>query len=53
MQVRVINPIGQTVWNGTMSTDAMLPVADWARGIYHVQMYNAGGVQLTRRIVVE
>ena len=53
MQLRVINPIGQTVWSGIVSSNATLPVGNWARGVYHVQLYNAGNVQLTRKIVIE
>jgi hypothetical protein len=53
LQARVVNTLGQAVWQGSLSGNASLPVSGWAAGIYHIQLYSAAGVQLTRKIVIQ
>ena len=53
MRVRVVNTLGQAVWNGTLRGNASLPVGGWAHGLYYLQLSGDDGVQLTRKIIVE
>lgn len=51
---RIVNSVGQSVWQGNISGNISVPVASWAKGIYYVHMTNVNGAQsLSRKLVVQ
>lgn len=51
VDMRIVNPLGQLVWSGTVSGQNTLPVAHLARGVYFLQLYG-DKLKLIQRVIL-
>ena len=48
----IYNAIGQAVWNGQVNGAIEIPVANWAKGVYHLRLSNAENAEVVVRSVI-
>ncbi len=53
VEITVFNTLGQSVWHGQFNGQKEIPVADWARGIYYVQILDGNNERAVKRFVLE
>lgn len=54
MDVHITNAVGQEVYRGTLGKKLDIPVSNWSRGVYYVQLVNTeNGAKTIRPIVVK
>ena len=50
----IYNAVGQAVWTGQINGDMEIPVASWARGVYHIRLLNSeSSERVVKSIVIE
>ena len=52
LQGRIVNAVGQSVWQGAINTYIQVPVSTWAKGIYYLKVTSADGAFNANRTVV-
>lgn len=51
---RIINTVGQQVWQGNIAEQAAVQVSGWAKGIYYLQLSDASGtINLNKTLIVQ
>lgn len=54
IDLKIVNTLGQSVWNGTIKKQLSIPVANWAKGIYYLHISdNTSKEQLTKKVVIQ
>jgi len=54
LNLSLFNAIGQTIWTGKAKSELQIPVAQYARGLYYLQINNgADGASTTTRITLQ
>ncbi len=54
LQARIINAIGQKIWEGSIRDQKEIGVSGWAKGIYYMQLTNiSGSVHINKTLSVQ
>jgi len=54
LQVNIVNTLGQSIWKGQMNKSLSIPVHEWAKGVYFLQMTDAEtGQHFVKTVSVE
>ncbi|HXS37950.1 MAG TPA: zinc-dependent metalloprotease family protein [Flavipsychrobacter sp.] len=52
-QIIALNDIGQVKWEGNMSDKLTIPVNNWTKGIYYIQLSNEAGQRAIKPVVIK
>jgi hypothetical protein len=53
LKLKIINAVGQCVWDNQFTHQEQIIVKDWAKGVYFLQVTNAQGQSFTKSILVQ
>jgi hypothetical protein len=54
LEVKVCNAVGQAMWTGTAAKELEIPVRNWARGFYYIQLLEPNsGARIVKPILVQ
>jgi len=54
LNARIINTVGQAVWQGNILEQTDIPVSGWAKGIYYLQLSSESGhINMNKTLIVQ